>query len=463
MAMKEVMAEPVRIRICSRRVRRLRALTLVGAVGTALALSACGGGGDDETTGDAGVKAVSAPGCGGVEYGGEGQADALIVSDLPLLGDSKERSAQMNDAIRDVLDEAGWKAGNTSVAFQVCDDSIAKTGLWDEARCRQNAQAYAADADVIGVIGTYNSGCAEIEVPILNRAPGGGLAMVSPGNTLICLTEPASGCEPGQPDSLYPSGTRNYARVIPNDAYQGAGLATFAKNRGLRKVYILYAGGDPTSLGQARTFRGAAGPLGIEIAGFQSWDTGAKSYTDLMQAAKKTQPDAVLLAGLIEQHGADLIKDKVAVLGPNSGQVKLLAPDGFAQQSTIDQAGADTKGMYASLPGKVPSSLTGEGSAFVKELKSQIGDEPLELFAPYAGQAAEVLLAAVQAGNANRAGTIASLFKTKVTNGIVGSFSITPSGDPSPAPISVSEAADTFKLAETITPPSNLITAARGG
>jgi branched-chain amino acid transport system substrate-binding protein len=444
-------------------VRRLRALTLVAAVGTALALSACGGGGDDETTGDAGVKAVSAPGCGGVEYGGDGQADALIVSDLPLLGDSKERSAQMNDAIRDVLDEAGWKAGNTSVAFQVCDDSIAKTGLWDEARCRQNAQAYAADADVIGVIGTYNSGCAEIEVPILNRAPGGGLAMVSPGNTLICLTEKASGCLNGEPASLYPSGTRNYARVIPNDAYQGAGLATFAKNRGLTKVYILYAGGDPTSLGQARTFRGAAGPLGIEIAGFQSWDTGAKSYTDLMQAAKKTQPDAVLLAGLIEQHGADLIKDKVAVLGPNNGQVKLLAPDGFAQQATIDDTGPAAAGMYASVPGRVPDSLTGPGKTLVGTLTDQAGGEPVELFAPYAGQAAQVLLDSVSDGGTKRGAVVKALFATKVSNGITGSFRILPSGDPSLGPITVSVAKKAFEPSSVILPPSSLLDAARHG
>ena len=42
---------------------------------------------------------------------------------------------------------------------------------------------------------------------------------------------------------------------------------------------------------------------------------------------------------------------KVAVLGPNSGAVKLLAPDGFAQQSTIDLAGSASKGMFASVPG----------------------------------------------------------------------------------------------------------------
>ena len=55
-------------------------------------------------------------------------------------------------------------------------------------------------------------------------------------------------------DSLYPK-AHNYARVVPNDAYQGAGLASFAKGEGVKSAYVLYAGGDPTSLGQAHTFQ----------------------------------------------------------------------------------------------------------------------------------------------------------------------------------------------------------------
>ena len=182
-----------------------------------------------------------------------------------------------------------------------------------------------------------------------------------------------------------------------------------------------------------------------------------------MDQAKASGADAVLLAGLLEQNGAQLIKDKVSVLGPNNGGVKLLAPDGFAQNATIDQAGPASAGMFVSQPGKVPGSLTGEGSAFVKEIKAQVGGEPLEVFAPYAGQAAEVLIAAIQAGDATRAGVISSLFKTHVNDGIVGSFTITPSGDPSPAPVSVSQAAGTFTLAKTISPLPQLVAAARGG
>jgi hypothetical protein len=45
----------------------------------------------------------------------------------------------------------------------------------------------------------------------------------------------------------------------------------------------------------------------------------------------------------------------------------------------------------------------------------------------------------------------------------VGTFTITPSGDPYPAPISISTAGDSFELAKTIVPPPGLVQAARGG
>jgi ABC-type branched-subunit amino acid transport system substrate-binding protein len=117
--------------------------------------------------------------------------------------------------------------------------------------------------------------------------------------------------------------------------------------------------------------------------------------------------------------------------------------------------------MFASAPGKEPSTLTGSGAAFVKELKAQLGDTPIETFAPYAGEATEVLLDAIQKGK-DRAGTIAELFKTNIKDGIIGNFSITPTGDLSPPPISVSKAADTFELQTTVVPPPQLVSAARG-
>jgi branched-chain amino acid transport system substrate-binding protein len=416
--------------------------------------------GNAGAAGTTGVTAVDSPACGAVQYGGPGEAQALIVSDLPLQGDSSRRSVQMNDAIRLVLEGAGWRAGGRTVAFQACDDSEADTGLWSKAQCRSNARAYAADPSVLGVLGTYNSGCAEVEIPILGDASGGGIAMVSPGNTLICLTQSSPTCSKGLPASLYPK-VHNYARVVPNDAYQGAGLASFAQGEGISRAYILYAGGDPTSLGQAKTFRGAARKLGIKVTGFSAWNVDAGNYRSLLRKAGATSPDAILLAGLTEENGARLIKDKVAVLGPNDGTVKLLAPDGFAQQSTIELAGAASAGMFASVPGRVPEDLTGPGKQLYSQLRREVKGG-VELYAPYAGQAASVLLDAI-AKSGGRAGVIDAVRHTKVHDGITGSFDILPSGDPSVGPVTVSVARKTFVPVEEVDPSQSLVAAARQG
>jgi branched-chain amino acid transport system substrate-binding protein len=428
------------------------------ALVAAVAISGCGGGSKISA-----IQAINAD-CGDVQYAGSGNASKLIVSDLPLKGDSAERSRQMNDAIIQEVARKGWQAGQKiQVAFQACDDSLGSTGEWDEGLCRSNAQAYASDPDVIGVIGTYNSGCAAIEIPILNRAPGGGIPMVSPGNTLVCLTQSSPTlCKPDEPGVYYPTGKRNYVRVVPNDAVQGAGLASFAQELGVKRPFVLYAADDPTSARQARAFFGAAEALGMLPRGSAQWDPAANGYGVQMRKVGASGADGLVLAGLLEQNGVQLIRDKVDALGPNDGAVKLLAFDGFAQQATIVNIGPDSKGMYVSLPGKVPGALTGSGDVFVKELRAQIPENPIEAFAPYAGQAAEVLIDAIREGQ-TRSGTIAELFKTRVEDGITGSFTITPSGDPIPAPISVQRAAGNFVLARTITPQPQLVSAARGG
>ena len=54
---------------------------------------------------------------------------------------------------------------------------------------------------MIGVIGTFNSDCAKLVIPIANRES---LAMVSPANTYPGLTEGGPGTEAGEPDDSTP-------------------------------------------------------------------------------------------------------------------------------------------------------------------------------------------------------------------------------------------------------------------
>ena len=64
---------------------------------------------------------------------------------------------------------------------------------------------------------TFNSPCARVEIPILNRAPGGGLAMISPTNSEVGLTRVGPGQPAGQLAALYPTGKRTYLKG-PADA-----------------------------------------------------------------------------------------------------------------------------------------------------------------------------------------------------------------------------------------------------
>jgi branched-chain amino acid transport system substrate-binding protein len=451
-----------------------RFLSLMAVLIGTLALVAAGCGGDDDEEGEAGggggggqVEALPASSCTGLEFKGAGDPDVLIVSDLPMQGSSRTQTVQMVKAIRYVLDQRSWKAGDLNVAYQVCDDSTAQAGKWDSGKCSQNGQAYAGNASVVGVIGTFNSGCAAIIIPIANQAPNGPLAMVSPANTYVCLTEGGPGCEGTEPDKYYPTGTRNYIRVVAHDAYQGAAVAEFAQKEGVKNVYVL---NDKEAYGQgvAENFRNAAQSLGIKVAGFSAWDPKASSYEALMRQISQTGADGVFLGGLIDENGAQVIKDKVAVLGPNDGKVKLLAPDGFTQQSTIDESGVDNaRGLYMSIAGIPIEKLTGDGKEFVDAFKQVLGDEPMDPYAAYGAQAAIVMLDAIERAGGERAKVAEEIFNTKVENGILGTFEINENGDPALAQggvvgFTIYRAEKELEVETTISPKEKTVEAARG-
>jgi hypothetical protein len=183
-------------------------LVSIGLLVSALALIAAGCGGGD---GGGAPEALPSSSCTAIEYGGEGDPDYILASDFPLQGSSRTQTEQIVAAIKFQLEQQDYKAGDYNIGFQSCDDATAQAGKWDSGKCSANANAYAANDAVIGVIGTFNSGCAAIEIPVLNQAPDGGIAMISPANTYVCLTAAAPSCDSTEPDKYYPSGTRNYA------------------------------------------------------------------------------------------------------------------------------------------------------------------------------------------------------------------------------------------------------------
>ena len=201
-----------------------------------------------------------------------GKGKYIIASDLPLQGSLRPLAVQITQAIRLELKQMNFKIGDKTITYASCDDSTAAKGSWDAQTCTNNANGYKTVKNLLGIVGTFNSGCAEIIAPIVNRAPGGGIAMVSPANTYVGLTKPSG--VPGEPDKYFPSGKRNYARVAVPDNFQGAADATFLKQKGIKSVYVLNDG-EAYGTGIANNFVNAAKALGITVLGNDKWDSNS--------------------------------------------------------------------------------------------------------------------------------------------------------------------------------------------
>ncbi len=389
-------------------------VTLLGAL--VLAMAGCGGG-DDEGGGDQG-------GGGG---GGGGGKTVKIVSDLPLQGSDRVQTEQMVRAIEFVLKDAGNKAGDFTVDYESFDDATAAKGAWDEAKCAENARNFVEDESVVAVIGTYNSGCAAIEIPVLNE---GSVAMVSPANTYAGLTHKAPGTESGEPDKYYPSGDRNYARVVASDDNQGKIGATYMKEKlGVTSVYIL----DDKELygkGVADAFENYAREAGLKVAGHEGWDKDAPNYRALMTKIKATGADGIYIGGISTNNGGQLIKDKATVLGDNE-KVKVLFSDGFVITSLFEEAGPqNVEGAYGTAPTIPVEKITGAGKEFLDKFQESEGGKDIEVYTIYAAAAAQVFVDAIGRSDGSREDVVAKLFETNISESIVGPMSFDENGDP---------------------------------
>ncbi len=360
--------------------------------------------------------------CLPVVYHGSGKPKFLIASDLPLQGANRPQTTQMTKAIQFVLAGQGYKAGAYSVGYQACDDSTAQAGKWDAAKCTANARAYAADKSVIGVIGTFNSGCAKLVIPILNRAPNGPLAMITPANTYPGLTHAAPPITvAGEPGVYYPTGKRNYARVVATDDFQGPADALMAQKLGVKKVYVL-TDNETYGEGIAKAFLLAAQKLGMQIVGNEVWDPKASDYSALATKIAGSGAQGVFFGGIVCNNGAALLKGIRAGVGAN---VKFVGPDGWTPFSAV---GAGGDGMYVSVAGLPNNALGATGKAFIKAFVKYQKRQP-DPYAVYAAQAAVVLLQDIASSNGTRSSVAAGLFKVKVKNGILGTFRIDKNGD----------------------------------
>jgi branched-chain amino acid transport system substrate-binding protein len=400
---------------------RVGILTVLG-VAAALLVVGCGGGAG-----------------GGQEGGGEGGPAVKIVSDLPMQGANRAQTLTMVNAIRMAIEERGGKAGDVNIEYEVLDDSTAQAGQWDAAKCAENAQQSAQDEEIVGWIGPFNSGCAAVEIPILNEA---GLVMISPANTYIGLTKPSP--DPSEPEKYYPTGERNYTRVIVADDEQGQAGALLMQDEGVESVYIL---DDKETYGKglADELQKSAEELGIEIAGREGIDGSASNYRSLMNKIAQADPDAIYFGGIIENNAAQLIKDKVGA-GMSNEDVLFIGPDGVYVDELITQAGDAAEGIWVTFGGLPESELPEAGQQFVEKFEQEY-DQQVQPYTAYAYEAANVMLDSIEQayekdGEVTREGVLREVFATEDYKGVLGTWSFDEDGDTTLTELSVQRVED---------------------
>lgn len=274
-----------------------------------------------------------------------------------------------------------------------------------------NARNIAADADIVLVVGHFNSGVA---LPSSEIYKDSMLAMISPANTHPLIT-----------DRGYP----NVNRVCGRDDIQGpVGARYTAQDLKLKSVYIV---NDKTLYGQgiADTFRDEAKRLGLKILGYEGTEERA-NFAPMIIPMKAKNPDFVYFGGIYHQGGL-LLKQ----MREKGVKAVFMGPDGLDSSEMVKIAGPRVVGSYyTTVAGPIDSYP--ESAAFATRFKQRFGKE-VESFAMYGYDAAAVGLKAIEQAiqelggkKPNRAQVSAAIRKLKNYKGITGTIAFDDKGDP---------------------------------
>ena len=348
-----------------------------------------------------------------------------MFSSLPLQGPESARARGILNAQKLALKDAGGKAGDFKVNFSFTDDSRPTDGTarWNPDQVADNARKAVEDLRTIAYLGDLDSGASAVSIPITNEA---GFAQISPGSTAVGLTKLVPGAEKGEPDKYYPSGRRNFARVVPADDVEASAAAAWADQLEARSVYVL---GDRSAEGDglAELFRASASKRGVRVVGEQRMDPRASDYRDLAREIARTNPDAVFFGGGADSNARVLWRDLSTAL-PDA---RLIGTHRLLDESFYGDLGAAERRTYITSVAQDPTQLPARGQRFVRDYEREFDVRP-DPFAAYGYASMSLLLDAIrraEGSGGDRQRVIDELLETDDYDSVLGRFSIDDNGD----------------------------------
>ncbi|MGN6030763.1 MAG: branched-chain amino acid ABC transporter substrate-binding protein [Thermomicrobiales bacterium] len=362
-----------------------------------------------------------------------------LYSSWPMSGANEQIGADSAEAVKYAVEIWGGAAGGFAINYTAMDDGVAaNNGSWDATTESQNATEVVNDKDAVAYIATYNSGAAEVSIPITNAA---NMFQISPAATAVRLTKESDTNPEGYPDVLYSAtGKRNFARLVPADDIQGSASANWAINeKGAKNAYVLHDN-QTYGKGVASVFQDTFIKLGGTVAGFEAYDAKAPEYQALATKIANAGVDFIYIGAIVDQNVPKLVQDLRDVLSVDDATI--MGPDGIANQAYVDGSGDAAEGSFVTFGGLPPTALEGVGADWYKAMADRLGHDP-DPYAVYSFECAITVLQAIdKVGEKDRAKVLEAGMGTKDFRGLIGTWSFGPTGDTTATTISLNEIKD---------------------
>jgi branched-chain amino acid transport system substrate-binding protein len=351
-----------------------------------------------------------------------------IYSSLPMQGASSAQTIPLVNGIKLALSQAGGKAGQWTVNYQVLDDSTAAAGKWDPGQTAANARKVASDSKAVFYIGEFNSGASEVSIPILNEA---GIPQVSPANTYVGLTTSLPGSAPGEPQKYYPTGKRTYLRIVPIDSIQAAADLIAMKNAGCTKVAVAndkeaYGAGLATLLELEKGF------YGVTIASNTGIDPTAPNFRSYASTVQGQGANCFFFSGIVSNGAVQITKDVHSAI-PTA---KIFGGDGVCTDSYTN---ASKGGVPAAIDPLLQCTVATQnlsaypgGRDFLAAYQAKYGGSSPDPYAIYGYAVMQLALNTIKnlgaQGNSKTA-VLAALFADKSVQSVLGTYGFNANGD----------------------------------
>jgi branched-chain amino acid transport system substrate-binding protein len=387
----------------------MRSLGLLALLLAAIALAACSG---------------------GSKHTNKTPSTVFVAGALPTYGGERVPAEATKAAIEARIRARGGRAGAHRVAYvDYVTSSIGSGGQENEQECRSAAGRIAKDDRVVAVIGALSPICARTLIPVLDQA---GIAVVSPTNSTSGLTHevpewrrvgPCFLCTPGQ---LYPTGRRNFARVIATEDSEGRAAAVLLHRLGVKRALVLTNGDQFDTVELAGGFLAEAPNQGLTVVLAAYPPTGGP-YGAVARRVAASGAGALFLLAPTYNKGTQVLEAirRASFRGPVISSLSIV-------QGTIATRSSPWQSVLFTSS-RLPLAAMPRSA---KQFAASIGAASSAVDAAYAGAAAGVVLDAIRRSDGSRAGVRRALFSTSGPS-LLGPISIDENGDVHPQRIAV--------------------------